>query len=167
MHTRQYLAIPAVAALSLWGCLYSFKGSSVPTHLKTIAVQLFDDQSGSGEPGLREQLTNKLLDRFKQDNSLQVSDRSHADSMIEGTISSLTDQPLVVAAGEAVTKRHITVTANVTFQDLKLRKKVFEKQFSDWGDYTVSGGTAQRQSAVSTALDKLSEDILNETVSGW
>jgi len=52
--------------------------------------------------------------------------------MIEGTISSMTDQPLVVAAGEAVTKRHITVNTNVTFQDLKLHKKMFEKQFSDW-----------------------------------
>jgi hypothetical protein len=167
MRMRRWLVIPALAAVSFSGCVYSFKGSSVPTHLKTIAVQLFDDQSGSGEPGLREQLTNKLIDRFKQDNSLQITDKSHSDSMIEGTIASLTDQPLVVAAGEAVTKRHITIMTNVTFQDLKLRKKVFEKQFSDWGDYEVSGGPAQRQTAVSAALDKLSEDILNETVSGW
>src|SRR2546425_3298729 len=86
------------------GCLYSFKGSSVPARLKTIAIPLFDDQSGSGEPGLREQLTNKLIERFKQDNSLEVSDKSHADSMIEGTISSMTDKPLVVVAGEAGTQ---------------------------------------------------------------
>src|SRR6266849_374106 len=146
--------LPAAAALlGVSGCLYSFKGSSVPAHLKTVAIQLFDDQSGSGEPGLREQLTNKLIERFKQDNTLEVGDRSHADSMIEGTISSVTDQPLVVAAGETVTKRHITVGTNVTFQDLKLRKKVFEKQFSEWGDYAVSGGTAQRASAISAAVD--------------
>ena len=157
----------AAVLLGTSGCVYSFKGSSVPAHLKTIAVQLFDDQSGSGEPGLRELLTNKLIERFKQDNSLEVSDKTHADSMIEGTISSMTDQPLVVAAGEAVTKRHITVNTNVVYQDLKLRKKVFEKQFSNWGDYEVSGGPAQRKTAVSAAVDKLAEDILNETVSGW
>jgi hypothetical protein len=165
---RRYLMIFAAAAvLGNSGCIYSFKGSSVPARLKTIAIPLFDDQSGSGEPGLRELLTNKLIERFKQDNSLEVSDKNHADSMIEGTISSMTDQPLVVVAGEAVTKRHITVNTNVTFQDLKLHKKMFEKQFSDWGDYDVSGGPAQRQSAVTAALDKLAEDILNETVSGW
>jgi hypothetical protein len=164
---RVLIFIAAAALVGNSGCVYSFKGSSVPAHLKTIAIPLFDDQSGSGEPGLREQLTNKLIERFKQDNSLEVSDKSHSDSMIEGTISSMTDQPLVVVAGEAVTKRHITVNTNVSYQDLKLHKKIFEKQFSDWGDYDVSGGPAQRASAVTAALDKLAEDILNETVSGW
>jgi len=155
------------AVLTAPGCLYSFKGSSVPPHLKTVAVPLFDDQSGSGEPGLRELLTNKLIERFKQDNSLGVTDKTHADSFIEGTIASLTDQPLVVTAGEAVTKRHVTISTNVSYQDTKLKKKVFEKQFSNWGDYEVSGGPAQRQVAINAAMDKLSEDILNETVSGW
>ena len=164
---RRLTLTAATVLMALSGCIYSFKGSSVPAHLKTIAIQLFDDQSGSGEPGLREQVTNKLIERFKQDNSLAVSDKSHADSMIEGTISALTDQPLVVTTGEAVTKRHITVSTNVTYQDMKLRKKVFEKQFSNWGDYDVSGGQAQRATAVAAAIDKLTEDILNETVSGW
>lgn len=164
---RLLMISTATALLANSGCLYSFKGSSVPVHLKTISIQLFDDQSGAGEPGLREQLTNKLIERFKQDNSLAVTDKSSADSMIEGTISSMTDQPLVVTTGVTVTKRHITVNTNVIYQDLKLQKKVFEKQFSDWGDYEVSGGPAQRQSAVAAAVDKLAEDILNETVSGW
>ncbi len=164
---RLSVILPAAILLAWSGCIYSFKGSSVPAHLKSVAVQLFDDQSGSGEPGLREQLTNKLIDRFKQDNSLAISDQSHADSMIEGTISSLTDQPLVVTSGEAVTRRHIIVSTNVKYQDVKLHKKVFEKQFSNWGDYDVSGGPAGRATAVSAAIDKLAEDILNETVSGW
>jgi len=148
------------------GC-YSFTGSSVPPHLKTIAIPLFDDQSGSGEPGLREQLTNRLIDRFRQDNSLQVADRTHSDSMLEGTIVSLPDQPQVVEQGETVTKRRITLTVKIAYQDMKLRKKVYEKQFSEWGDYDITGGTAQRQSGISSAIDKISEDILLETVSGW
>jgi hypothetical protein len=164
---RRTLILAGAILLAFPGCIYSFKGSSVPPHLKTVAVQLFDDQSGSGEPGLREQLTNKLIDRFKQDNSLAVSDQSHADSMIEGTISSLSDQPLVVTSGETVTKRHIIVSTTVKYQDMKLHKKVFDKQFSNWGDYDVSGGPAGRAGAVSAAIDKLAEDILNETVSGW
>lgn len=160
------LAIAAQAFL-LESCLYSFRGSSVPPHLKTVAISLFDDQSGSGEPGLREKFTNKLIDKFRQDNSLQVSDKTHSDSIIEGTITTVSAQPLVVAAGETVTKMHLVIAAQVTYQDMKLRKKVFDKQFSNWGDYEASGGLENRQSAVNTALDKLCEDILNDTVSGW
>jgi len=165
---RTFLFALAIAGLSgCSGCPYSFTGSSVPSHLKTIAVPLFDDQSGSGEPGLREQLTNKLISRFRQDNSLELADRTRADSMIEGTIVSMSTQPNVINAGETVTRNRVTISAKAAFQDMKLKKKVFDKQYSEWGDYDISGGPEQRQAAIDAALEKLSEDILLETVSGW
>ena len=57
-------------------CAYSFTGASVPPHLKTIAIPIADDRSGSGEPGLRESLTQKLIKQFIDDNTLQVSERT-------------------------------------------------------------------------------------------
>jgi hypothetical protein len=163
---RIIIVIVFSSLLSFQGC-YSFRGGSVPPHLKTIAVPLFDDQSGTGEPGLREQLTNKLLDRFRQDNSLQVTDKGHADSMIEGIIVSLPDEPNAVIKGESVSTKKVTIIAKVTYQDEKLKKKVWEKDFSNWGVYEITGGPAQRQAALTTAIDKLTEDIVNETVSSW
>jgi hypothetical protein len=149
------------------GCLYSFKGSSVPPHLKTIGISLFDDQSGSGEPGLREKLTNKLIDKFRQDNSFQVGDKTHADALLEGVIVSVGNDPTVISQGSTVKKQRMSVAAKVIYQDMKLKKKVFEKQFSEWGDFNVSGGQTERDAAINTALDKLTDDIVNETVSGW
>jgi hypothetical protein len=165
---RTALTAACLLLLGMSGCFYSFTGSSVPPHLKTIAIPLFDDQSGSGIPGLREELTNKLIERFRQDNSLEVSDdKTHADSMIEGIVISVPDQAQVVATGETVVKRRVTVTVKATFQDMKLRKKMFDKQFSEWGDYESSGGPPDRQAAIDAAIDKLAEDILLDAVSGW
>ena len=149
------------------GCPYSFTGSSVPPHLKTIAIPLFDDQSGFGQPNLREDFTNKLISSFQQDNSLEIADRTHADSILEGIIESVRDDPSVVSKGEAVTKRRVTITLKATFQDMKLKKKLWEKEFSNWGDYEVGSGTVQRQSALTDAIQKLTEDIVLEAVSGW
>ena len=149
------------------GCHYSFTGSSVPPHLKTIAIPLFDDQSGFGEPNLRENLTNKLIDAFIHDNSLEVADKTHSDSIVQGTIVAVRDEPSVVAQGEAVTKRRITITVKAAYQDMKLKKTVWEKELSNWGDYEISGGPAQRQTGIDDAIKKLSEDIVLETVSGW
>lgn len=159
-------AVLLFSLVGFQGC-YSFRGGSVPAHLKTIAVPLFDDQSGTGEPGIREQLTNKLLDRLRQDNSLQVTDKSHADSMIEGIIVSIPDEPNAVIKGEAVTTKKITITVKVSYEDEKLKKKMWEKELSNWGVYEISGGPARRQTAITAAIDKLAEDIVNETVSGW
>lgn len=36
--------------ITLAGCAYSFTGSSVPNHLKTIAIPFAIDRSGSGKP---------------------------------------------------------------------------------------------------------------------
>lgn len=165
---RVIITIPVIVLLA--GCFlmpYSFTGSSVPSHTKTIAIPLFDDQSGSGEPGLREKLTNKLIERFRQDNSLEIADKNQADSIVEGIILSLPDQPNVVSKGETVTKRRVTINVKVSYQDMKLKKKVFDKQFSQWGDYEIGAGPAQRQSGIDAAIEKLAEDILLETVSGW
>lgn len=157
----------AGAALALNGCAYSFTGASVPLHLKNVAIPLVDDQSGFGEPGLREKLTSELIQLFTADNSLEVADRGNADSMLEGAILSISDAPAVVSQGEQVTRRRITVSARFAFQDMKLRKKMWEKNFSQWGEYDSGGGLSQRQTGLQEAFKKISEDVLLETVSGW
>ncbi len=149
----------------LYGCVYSFSGSSVPKHLKTIAIPLFDDQSGFGEPGLKESFTTTLINLFVNDNSLQVAERNTADSILEGTIVTVVDAPSIISPGEQVTTRRVTITVHVTYQDLKLRKKVWDKNFSNWGEYSTSSET--RTVALTQAVNKVTEDILIETVSGW
>jgi len=149
----------------LSGCVYSFSGSSVPKHLKTIAIPLFEDQSGFGEPNLKENFTQNLINLFINDNSLEVAERNTADSILEGSIVSVVDAPSVIAPKEQVSVRRVTITVHVTFQDLKLRKKVWDKNFSNWGEYNTSGDT--RTTALTQAVNKVTEDILIETVSGW
>lgn len=149
------------------GCPYSFTGASVPPHLKTIAIPIVEDQSGFGEPALREQFTTQLVQRFVNDNSLQVADRTSADSILEGIIVNVRDVPIVVEGGEQVARRRMTVTVRMKFQDLKLRKKVWEKEFNNYGDYDSGGGLTQRTEGLNEAVRKITEDILNDTVAGW
>ena len=149
------------------GCPYSFRGSSVPSHIKTIAIPIFDDQSGFGEAGLKENFTNAVIARFITDNSLQVTDRGNADSMLEGVITSVRPEPSVVGGGEQVQKWRITISVKVAYTDLKLRKKVWDKVMSNWGDYEYTGGLSARAEGIQQAINKLAEDILIETVSGW
>ena len=144
---------------------YSFTGAAVPPHLETIAIPTADDRSGSGEPGLRELLTNELTSKFIADNTLQVTDRSTANSVLECVITSVSDAPAIVSAGESVSQRRVTINVQVSFKDLVKRKNMFDKSFSNTGDY--SGDIADRPEAIQEAIDKITEDILLDTVSGW
>ncbi|TAK57637.1 MAG: hypothetical protein EPO24_09655 [Bacteroidetes bacterium] len=155
-----------IAICALNGC-YSFTGASVSPHLKTIAIPLFDDQSGSGEPNLREQLTNKLQENFLQDNNFQLADRKSSDALLEGTITSMPNEPAVLTQGETVTKNRITINLKVTYRDQKFKKQIWERNFSRYADYDISGGPSAKQGAITAVLTQLAEDILLETVSGW
>ena len=148
-------------------CIYSFTGASVPEHLKTIAIPIADDRSGGAEPGLREKITQLLTQKFIDDNTLQVSDKSTANAILECTIVSLTDAPAIVSAGEQIATRRITISVQVVNKDLVKRKTLFEKTFSNYGDYPSGGSIDSRRTAIEEAIEKITQDILLDTVSGW
>jgi hypothetical protein len=161
------MALCSGIAFSISGCLYSFTGASVPAHLKTIGIPLVDDQSGFGEAGLREKFTTELTNLFISDNSLEVADRKTSDAVLEGVITGVTDAPSVVEQGEQVRKRRVTISTRFVLKDMKLRRTMWEKTFSNWGDYDSGAGLSQRQTGLQEAIRKLSEDVLLDTVSGW
>ena len=153
--------------LPLAGCTLSFKGGSVPAHLKTIAIPIMEDQSGFGDAMLATTFTQQLTARFVSDNSLRLTDKNSADSELDGVIIQVSDAPSILQGVETVSARRVTIQVHVTFQDLKLRKKIWDKTFSDWGDYASGSTLTQRDVGIQTALQKLEDDILNETVAGW
>ena len=166
--TLLVLLLVGFSVLNFTGCCgYSFTGASVPPHLKTIAIPIAEDRSGSGEPGLRELFTEKITRFFIEDNSLEVAERTNADAIVECSIISLTSGPAVITGGETVSSLRITVGVKAVYRDLVQRKTIFDKNFSNYGDYSASGTFEDRRAAIESALDKIAEDILLETVSGW
>jgi hypothetical protein len=162
------LFIVSMVLVNFNACNYSFTGASIPPHLKSISIPIFADRSGSGEFDLGDQLTKQVIQNFIEDNSLTVTDRLNSDSMLEGTIVSYNDSPSVVSGGENVTTRRITLTVKAAFKDLVKKKTLFERNFSNYGDYATGGDiTTVRKTAIKTAIERISEDILLGVVSNW
>lgn len=154
--------------LELTACSYSFSGASVPPHLKTISIPIFSDKSGSGEFDLNQKLTRQVIQKFIDDNTLLVSDKLNSNALLEGTITSLNDSPSVVSGGERITSRRITINVRIVYKDLVKKQQIFDRSFSNYGDYAVGGDiTAVRRQAIEAAIDKIAEDILLGVVSNW
>jgi len=163
-----FAALFGISAVSNFGCgSYSFTGASVPSHLKTIAIPVADDKSPAAIPGLRESLTDNIIQEFISDNSLQVTERSTADATLECVITSVTDAPAIVSAGEQITTRRLTINVKVIYKDLIQKRTIFENNFSNHGDYEPGQEANKREDAIAIAIAKLSEDILLAVVSGW
>jgi hypothetical protein len=158
----------ALFPLINFGCgSYSFTGSSVPNHLNTIYIPVAQDKSPAAIPGLRELLTDNIIQKFINDNSLQVSNATSADATLNCVVKSVIDVPAIVSAGEQITARKVTIVVNVLYKDLVLKKTVFEKDFTGFGEYEPAQQTNQRDDAIAIAVNYISEDILLAVVSGW
>lgn len=168
MHKLFFTGIILIIAVGAAACSYSFTGASVPAHLKTISIPISVDRTGSGEANLSDDFTNELINKFLSDNTLQVAERGNADAVLECTLQSLTDAPQVVSGGENIQTRRLTIRAKVLYRDLVKKQNIFDRSFSNYGDYSESGDIiSARQDAITEAIDKITEDILLGVVSNW
>jgi hypothetical protein len=163
-----YLLIFTLSLLFVSGCSYSFTGSSVPDHLKTISIPFCIDRSGSGEPDMADNFTNTLIEQFISDNSLSVTDKLKTDALLDCTILSISDAPTIIEGGEQVSARRLTINARVVYKDFVMKKTIFDRRFSNYGDYENEGDIpSNRSEAIQTAIDRIAEDILLAVVSDW
>jgi hypothetical protein len=160
--------ISIILISTLFGCAYSFTGSSVPNHLKTIAIPFAVDRSGSGEPNMADEFTSTLIDKFISDNSLAITDKSKSGALLDCTINSISESPNVIQGGETVSTIRVTINTRVVYKDFVMKKTVFEKNFSDYADYASQGDIpTNRSNAIHDAIDKITEDILLAVISDW
>lgn len=166
---KKYQIIALFLIISfLTACSYSFTGASVPAHLKTIAIPQFKDNSGSGEPDLNSKFTFETIQRFIEDNTLQVTDKINADALIECTISRFSDTQAAITGNETVSLRRVELQVRVVYKDLVMKKTVFDQTFKNFADYQNDGDiTLNRQNAIEETIEKISEDILLGVVSNW
>jgi len=168
MNKTIILGIAFLLLLALSCGYYSFSGSSLPPHIRTVAVPMFANRTT--EFGVREDLTDAIINEFTRDNTLKVVDQRVADSIIEGTITSIREQAGVYNKQEQVKEIRIYVQVHARFEDLKKNKVIWEEDLSQWGTYSpdaISGENTTRQEAIAEAIGKIVTDIFNKTISGW
>jgi|SRR5690349_1245459 len=163
----KYFILVVMAGI-ISSCSYSFKGASPPEGIKTIFIPTVKDESGFGLPTLPEDMTTLLKNKFINDNTLEYAEKTAADGMIECVVRSVVDDALVVTGNEQVSRRKVTIIVSVDFYNLKKKKSVWKRDFSNWGEYDSStGGFSKRDEGVKIAIDRITDDILIDVISNW
>lgn len=159
-----HFAMVAVAVAAT--ACYSFRGGSVPDHLKTISIASTVDRSGFGNPLYREVATDAFLRRFRSDNSLQVLE-DNGDARLSPAIVRIKDQILNVAGTDKEGQRKIIVAIEVEFFDAVKNKQVWKQTFERFGVYDAANAATERDDAVREAIRQISDDVLLQLVTDW
>jgi len=149
-----------------FGCgPYSFSGAALP-HIKTVNVPLFADKTA--EFGVKEELTNAIIDAFTRDNTLKIAGRRDADSVLQGTLVRVVEKPGAYNAEEKVQEIQVYVTVEIKFMEVKKSKVIWQDRITQFGTYAPDDPVKNtRNAAISEAIAKIADEVLSRTVSGW
>ncbi len=169
------LAIGVCVSLLLTSCTYSFSGASVPSHINTIAVSTF--RNDTLQPSLDQDVTNALIDLFANDSRLNLGTPGQSDAVVEGTITRYDHSVFGLSGtgdsslGAQAEEYRVTLQAAVTVKDRVKGKDLWRKDsMVVWSNYRIDGsgdGPTNETEARAEAIDKLIEDILSNTLEDW
>jgi len=157
-------AVLALLWLAVGGCgPYSFNPSG-RSALKSIAVPLFENQTR--EYGIRELLTEGVINGFIRDGTLAVVNEKRAEAVLRGSVLSYVRQPYTYEADESVQEYRVIITIQARLEDPVRRQVVWEEaQLVQWGNFKANGES--EDDGKIRAVEKLAEDIVNRTVRSW
>ena len=154
-----------MVAISVNCMTYSFKGA-LPSYLKTIAIPLFEDKTYWA--GLREEFTEKVIDAFIEDNTLQVvENEAIADLVLYGTIVRLEERKSAITAGEVVRETQIWLTVQVKCMNKHTEKPLWQQTIQQFGTIEGAGTLEEKNAVIQEITEIIVRDIVDKTISAW
>jgi hypothetical protein len=163
---KKYFVVPVLALFALSGCLYTFSGSTLPAHLKTVEIPLFSNQSL--EANIADEITRGLSREIVSGNLLKVVDRG-GNAIITGTVTAYVNTPYTFGATDtrqvSVQKYVVRITAQVEFSDVKKNEAIYKGSVTGEGIYDLQ--KENEETGKTRAITELVQRILQNSVQGW
>jgi len=147
------------------GCGYYSVSGSLPGHIKTCAVPLFENETV--EPGIVEEITDVVIDAIIQDGTMKVVGEFQADAVVRGTIIDVVDEAEAYSDRTDAEQFRLRIYANVQFFDRRQNRSIWEEKRLEGEAAYDPTDLSSRDAAINEALEMLARDIINRTVSGW
>ena len=157
------LLLCSMLALLFSGCIrYSFTGSTLPAHIKTVVIPLPDNNTS--KVGLEQRLYDGVNAAFVAMNNPTVV-RENGDAELTIKITSYQNNPDEYDAQGNVKTYKVIITASVRFLDKKENTALYENSLSGIGIYNHQ--SENENTGIDNAIRKLNEAIVNNTIAGW
>lgn len=165
------LVVLLTVSLFLSSCFsikYSTKGGYIPPEAKTFSVQYIENQARIVEPGLSQQLTDKLKDYIQANTTLTLVNRD-ADIDFEAVITNYEpDRPVAIVAGDEAAKNRFSIGVKVKMTCVVKPEIDFESSFTRYEDYgSTENFESLRSDLTEKMLDLILDDIYKKAFVNW
>lgn len=148
------------------GVRYGFSEGAFPSHVRTMAILPFDNQTAT--PELQNELFDSMRKELQKRLGVRDATEDRADALVRGTIISYdVDIPVAVSADprQAVSaRRRLQVTIDVEILDQTTGKTLWQKKgLRAEGEYAERAEAEGRREAIARIVN----DIVNGAQSQW
>lgn len=147
--------------------VYSFTGGSTGD-AETIQIDNFPNNAQLVEPGLSQEFTNALQDRFLRQTNLKLTN-SGGDLLFEGEITQYRVIPIAATADQTAAQNRLTIAVRVRFYNRLVEEDNFEKTFSFFSDFDANAQLTGSvlETAYAEIFERITQDIFNASVAKW
>ena len=160
-------------SLTSFSCgIYSFTGSSIPVGVETFQVDYFENTAGGRpgstvEPGLDRDFTIALQDLIVNQTSLNLVNEG-GNIIYSGDIIEFSVTPMYSTAEINAAQNILTMAVMVSYENTLNDEDNVEKRFSNYFDFPGSLQVYDiKDSALQEIFERITQDILNETLAKW
>ncbi len=157
-----------LAALLVLGCAspYGFAGGGLPSHVKTVAVTPFENETAASE--LQRELHEVLRRELRERLGVRDASEAQADAIVRGTIRAYdVDVPVAYSAdrNQSVTaRRKLQITVDIEIVDQTNGRVLWQRTgLRGEGDYAERAEPEGRR----IAINKIVNDIVEGAQSQW
>src|SRR5574343_121834 len=167
MSAKRHLIILLTAGLFLLtGCgFYSHTGASVDGN--TFFVDYINNVASIVMPTFSQILTERLKTKFINETTLKLAQQD-ADIRFSGKILNYYTAPVAVQGNQTNATNRLTVTIEITYENVNDPTKNFTQQFTNFIDYPASENFSSVEAdLVNKVSDILVQDVFNNAFINW
>ncbi|MRT94744.1 LptE family protein [Ancylomarina sp. 16SWW S1-10-2] len=147
---------------------YSFTGGTLSSDMKTFSVQYFQNRAPLVNPNLSDQFTEDLKEKFRSRTSLDEIVGGEGHLNFSGEITGYQTKAMDITSNDIAATNRLTITIRVKFTNELAPDNDFDKSFSSFEDFDSNSQLSDVESdLVDTILEKIIDDIYNQSVVNW
>lgn len=156
----------SLVLIALTACFYGFTGGGLPSHIRTVAIVPFENETAT--PELPRELTDALRVGLHDRLGLRDAAESRANAIVRGTVQRYEiDIPIGYSATNkqaTSSKRSLQLVVDIEMVDQITGKTLWQRKgLLSEGQYEERGETAGRKQAI----DRIVGDLIEGAQSQW